>query len=154
MLGEGPNDQTSYRSGDASLAAMNTATPFQYRAAKAGLTEQIIREVVTVFYDRIRRDPVLGPVFEQAITDWDAHIERIMLFWLTATRLGRGYVGKNFMPAHLQHRSIRSEHLPRWLKLFEETVSERCSPEGASVLMDIAKRMAETLELALARREA
>ncbi|MGH9549499.1 MAG: group III truncated hemoglobin [Terriglobales bacterium] len=132
---------------------MITSGPFQYRAAESGITEQLIRDVVFKFYEKIRRDAVLGPIFAEAIgQDWDSHLERIILFWLTATRLQRGYNGRNFMPAHLRHRSIRADHIPRWLELFRDTATERCSPEGASALIDIAERMAETLELGLAKQ--
>ena len=133
---------------------MSISVPFQYPAAEAGLTEQLVRNVVILFYEKVRRHPVLGPLFAEAIgADWDAHVERITLFWLHATRLRRGYDGKNFMPAHLRHQSIQVDLIPRWLALFRKTVAEQCSPRGASVLVDIAERMAETLELGLARRD-
>lgn len=133
---------------------MNTALPFQNRAKESDLTAQLVQHVVIRFYDQIRRDAVLGPIFEDAIGEhWDEHIERIVQFWLTATRLGRGYDGKNFKPRHLIRRSIRAEHLPRWLALFRETATEQCSPEGAYALIDIAERMSETLEIGLARRD-
>lgn len=132
---------------------MNTTLPFRDRAKESGLTAEIVRHVVIEFYNEIRRDEVLGPIFEEAIgSHWDEHIERIIQFWLTATRLGRGYDGRNFMPAHLKHASIHADQLPRWLALFRQTAVERCSPECASVLIDIAERMAETLEIGLTRR--
>lgn len=131
---------------------MITSVPFQYRAAESGITEQLIRDVVFKFYEKIRNDAVLGPIFADAIGhDWDSHIERVILFWMTATRLERGYNGRNFMPAHLRHRSIRADHIPRWLALFRDTATEHCSSEGASVLIDIAERMAETLEIGIAK---
>jgi hemoglobin len=133
---------------------MNTSTPFEHRAAASGLTEPLLREVVLSFYEKVRRDAVLGPVFAEAIgDDWDPHIERIMLFWLTATRLGRGYDGRSFIPTHVRNRSIRADQLPRWLALFRETAAEQCAPQAASVLIDIAERMAETLEISLGRRD-
>jgi hemoglobin len=58
------------------------------------------------------------------------------------------------MPAHLRNRSIRVDQLPRWLELFRDTAAEQCPPEIASGLVDIAERMAETLEIGLARRDA
>jgi hemoglobin len=131
---------------------MKISAPFQYRAKESGLTAELVRHVIVLFYEKIRRDNVLGPIFEEAIgQDWDSHIERIVQFWLTATRLGAGYDGKNFMPAHLKHRSIHTSQIPRWLELFRETTIQRCHPEGALVLIDIAERMAETLEIGLAR---
>jgi hemoglobin len=128
--------------------------PFEYRGAAAGLTEPLIRAVILSFYEKIRRDPVLGPTFAEAIgDDWTPHIERIVLFWLTATGLQRGYEGRNFMPAHLRHASVRAELLPRWLDLFRRTTAEHCTPESARALIDIAERMAQTLEIGLARKD-
>jgi hemoglobin len=137
------------------FATVNATEQFRYRADEAGITPQLIESVVVAFYGKVRVDPVLGPIFENAIgADWDAHIKRIISFWLTATRLARGYEGRRFMPAHLQHRSIHADHLPRWLALFRQTLEERCSPLQATVLADIAERMAENIELGLNRREA
>lgn len=134
---------------------MNTSTPFEHRAAALGLTEPLLRQVILSFYEKVRADAVLGPVFAEAIgDDWGPHIERIMLFWLTATRLSRGYGGRNFMPVHLRNLAIRAEQLPRWLELFRETCAEQCSPQAASALVDIAERMAETLQIGLGRRDA
>jgi hemoglobin len=130
------------------------STAFEYRAAAAGLTEPLVRKVVLLFYEKVRHDPMLGPVFAAAIGEsWESHIERIIQFWLTAMRLGRGYDGRNFMPAHLRNPSIRSALLPRWLEIFRETTAEHCSSQAASVLMDIAERMAETLQIGLDRRD-
>src|SRR5262249_9680222 len=102
---------------------------FEYRRPPA-LTENVVRKVVSEFYAHVREDEVLGPVFEGAIgPHWDEHIERINRFWLTATRLGSGYKGNEFMPAHLRHASIRADLIPRWLKLFQEIVDKLCPPE-------------------------
>ena len=134
---------------------MTTPVAFEYPAAAAGLTEPLVRQVVLSFYEKVRGDAVLGPVFAAAIGgDWDPHIERIMLFWLTATQLKRGYDGRNFMPAHLKNPAIRPDQLPRWLELFRETAAGQCTPQAASALVDIAERMAETLAISLKRRDA
>src|SRR5690242_13108693 len=106
---------------------MRSATPFQHRATAVGLTEALVRRVIDAFYERVRRDAVLGPVFAEAIgDDWAPHIEKINQFWLTATRLGSGYESRRFLPAHRQHRSIRADQLPRWLQLFRQTAHEHC----------------------------
>jgi hemoglobin len=127
---------------------------FRYRAAAVGITAPIIRDVIHSFYDKVRRDAVLAPIFEPAIgRHWDHHIEKVYLFWLTATRLGSGYAARNFLPAHMRHRSIGVVELSRWLSLFEETLHERCPPEMSEVLLDIANRMAENIQLGIARRE-
>jgi hemoglobin len=133
---------------------MRITAPFQHRAAAVGLTEALVRRVISAFYDKVRRDAVLGPVFAEAIgSDWAPHIEKINQFWLTATRLGGGYESARFLPAHMQHSSIRADQIPQWLRLFRETAGEYCSPEAAAVLVDIAERMAETIAVGLARRD-
>ena len=133
---------------------MNRPVAFQSRAIESGVTAALVRDVVLAFYAKVRRDDVLGPLFEAAIgADWDAHIERIVRFWLTATRLERSYDGSTFMRAHLQHRSIRVEHIRRWFELFDATLAECCAPAPAAALRDIAVRMAENIEIGLKRRD-
>jgi hemoglobin len=132
---------------------MSASDAFRQRAAEAGLTEPLVREVIASFYEQVRQDPVLGPVFYGVLgDDWTAHLNRINLFWLTVTRLGQGYQAKNFMPAHVRHPSIHAEQLPRWLALFRQTARSTCPPEAADVLIDIAERMAESMKIGLERR--
>jgi hemoglobin len=129
-------------------------TAFTHRARAAGLTEPLVRQVIDAFYAKVRQDPILAPVFNGIIKDdWPAHIERIFAFWLTATRLGSGYDGRAFMPAHLKHGAIRAEQLPQWLLLFRETAREHCPPDAADVLIDTAERMADSIRMSLARRD-
>jgi hemoglobin len=129
-------------------------TAYTHRAVAAGLTEPLVRQVIDAFYVKVRRDPLLGPVFNGIIKDdWPAHIERITAFWLTATRLGSGYDGRRFMPVHLAHAAIRAELLPQWLLLFRDTAHELCPPAAAEVLMDIAERMADSIRISLVRRD-
>lgn len=34
-------------------------------------TEDEVSQLVHAFYDSVREDPVLGPIFDRHITDWD-----------------------------------------------------------------------------------
>ena len=43
--------------------------------AETGLDEGILRSLVHRFYDKVRADEVLGPVFAGRITDWAPHLE-------------------------------------------------------------------------------
>lgn len=133
---------------------MVTPSAFEYRAAAVGLTVPVLREVIYAFYyEKVRQDAVLAPIFVQALGDkWDHHIEKVLLFWLTATGLGSGYQARNFLPAHVRHRSIGAAELSRWLALFEETLNQRCSPEVSEVLLDIARRMAENIQIGISRQ--
>ncbi|MBX9841122.1 MAG: group III truncated hemoglobin [Xanthobacteraceae bacterium] len=133
---------------------VSATTPFKHHPAESGLTESLVRKVIVSFYENVRDDALLGPIFSEAIGEnWDSHIERVARFWLTATRLGSGYDGRNFMPAHRRHSSIRADHLSHWLALFRATAAHHCPPQAALALVDIAERMAETLQISLARRD-
>ena len=44
-------------------------TAYTHRARAAGLTESLLRQVIDALYAKVRRDPLLGPVFEGIIKD-------------------------------------------------------------------------------------
>ena len=48
-----------------------------------GITEEMIETVVHGFYDRIRIDPALGPIFNRVIPAeaWPAHLSKMCDFW-------------------------------------------------------------------------
>ena len=124
----------------------DTSAAFQHRALAAGVTAAIIREVIHAFYDRVRKDPLLGPIFEAALGGkWELHLEKISQFWLTATRLGGRYDGRDFMPAHRKLSAVGSEHMDRWLSLFRQTLMERCTPAAADALYEIAAWMGDSI---------
>lgn len=132
---------------------MSPSQPFQDRALSVGLTAPVLRDVVYAFYDKVRNDEMLAPIFNKAIgPKWDHHIEKVYQFWLMATRLGTGYQARNFMLAHLRHSAIGAAEASRWLALFKETLEERCSAEIGDVLFDIANRMAENILVGLEKQ--
>lgn len=115
------------------------------------LDEAMIRDVVHGFYDEVRRDPLLGPVFNGAITpeEWPAHLDKLCDFWsATLLRTGR-YAGRP-LPPHLRIPGLGEDHFRRWLGLFRDTVRRRCPPEAAALFMDRALRIAHSFRLAVA----
>ncbi|WP_024587546.1 group III truncated hemoglobin [Aliihoeflea sp. 2WW] len=112
------------------------------------LTEELIECVVHTFYDRVRQDSMLGPIFEARLGGrWDAHLANMVAFWSTvAMRSGR-YTGR----PHAAHQGLALEHthFARWLQLFETTVSELCTADAAAFLIDRAQRIAESLQIGL-----
>ncbi len=127
------------------------SAPYEHKF-DADLTGDVLRRVVEAFYAKARQDAALGPVFNALVDDWDAHIEKVTAFWLYATRLDRSYDARDFMPAHVRHPQIQASLLPRWLDLFRRTAKEICTAAVADILIDIAERMATSIELSLARR--
>ena len=128
---------------------------YEHKATNAGIAEAVMRRLIPAFYARVRRDPMLGPVFDTIIDDrWPAHIETVISFWLYVTRLDRSYNARNFIPAHIKHAAIRADLIPQWLALFRDTAEDFCSADCAAVLVDIAQRMASSLQISLEKREA
>lgn len=105
-----------------------------------GITDELIRAVVTEFYRRARRDDHLGPVFEKYVQDWETHLTKMTDFWSAALlRTGR-YSGRPIE----QHRAIdglSASHFSRWLELFEATVHDLCDPQEARAFLIRAQRM-------------
>ncbi len=111
------------------------------------ITEADIRVLVDRFYAKARRDPVIGPVFDRAVDDWDAHLATLADFWSSVMLTSRRYKG-NPMAAHLKH-PIEAPFFDRWLRMWRETASEVFDPGVAAQFSAKAERIAESLKLAL-----
>lgn len=123
----------------------------QDNAADLGITSAYISTLVDTFYDRIRVDHVLGPIFNEAIgEDWDVHLPRMKAFWASVTMNAGLYSGKP-VEAHRKHSdTIESEHFDLWLKLFRQTLEDTApTPETPAYFMVRAERIANSLKLAL-----
>ena len=105
--------------------------------------------LVHSFYARVRADPLLGPVFNRAISDWDAHLDKLCAFWSSVTLMTGRYKGTP-MKAHAELPEISSAHFERWLVLFQATAIKTCPPNPADVFVDRANRIADLLQLGIA----
>ena len=111
------------------------------------VTEPGISALVNRFYGKARLDPAIGPVFEQAVDDWDKHLAKLCDFW-SSVMLTTGRYKGNPMAAHL-NQPIEPEFFDRWLALWHETAGEVFTPETAAQFCFKAERIAESLKLAL-----
>lgn len=113
------------------------------------ITEQGLERLVERFYARVREDPDLGPIFNDAIQDWPEHLEKLIAFWSSVMLTSGRYKGQP-VPAHFKHRSrISPELFDRWLALWTETTAELMPAGAAAALQAKAGRIAESLQLAL-----
>lgn len=115
---------------------------------RTGIDEDMIRTLVHRFYDRIRADETLGPVFSARISDWEPHLARMCAFWSSVT-LQSGRYGGRPMQAHAP-LPVSGAHFDRWLALFEATVDEVCPPAAAAEFKAKARMIAASLELGIA----
>jgi hemoglobin len=112
-------------------------------------TEEAIARLIDGFYADIRRDPSLGPIFERAIgADWPVHLDTMSRFWSSVMLTSGRYKG-NPMAVHLRVAGIAPELFPRWLALFEAKAAELFAPDLAAAFIAKARRIAESLKLAL-----
>jgi len=116
--------------------------------AETGIDEAMIAGLVGAFYDKVRVDPLLGPVFDARISDWGPHLQQMRLFWSSVALMSGAYHGRP-MPKHLP-LPVDARHFDRWLELFRETAREVCPPAAADHFIERAERIAESLELGIA----
>ncbi len=112
---------------------------------RTGIDETMIAQLVHRFYERARRDPLIGPIFERRVADWDAHLARMCDFWSSVALMSGRYHGQP-MAAHLP-LPIEAPHFQRWLELFSATAEEVCPPSAAAHFVARAERIAESLQL-------
>lgn len=102
------------------------------------------------FYDRVRDDDLLGPLFEAWIGDWPSHLHRMCAYWSSMALATDQYHGQP-MVAHFL-LPVDARHFDRWLEIFKETAREICPPPAAERFYELAVRIAMSLELGVARR--
>lgn len=49
-------------------------------------SEEEVSQLVHTFYDAVRQDAVLGPIFQRHVADWDVHMPKMVDFWSSALR--------------------------------------------------------------------
>jgi hemoglobin len=118
---------------------------------RAGIDEAMIERLVRVFYGRARLDPLIGPVFEAQVHDWDVHIWQICDFWSSVMLKSGRYRGQP-MVAHMP-LPVGTPHFDRWLEIFTETAREIYPPVAAAQFIERAHRIAESLELGIASQK-
>ena len=113
--------------------------------ARTGLDDAMLARLVHGFYDRVRTDPLLGPVFADQITDWGPHLEKMVDFWSSVALMTGRYHGAP-MPKHLP-LPVEGAHFDRWLDLFRQTAHEVCPPQGADWVIERAERIAGSIHM-------
>ncbi|WP_418502036.1 group III truncated hemoglobin [Flagellimonas sp.] len=104
-----------------------------------------IRQLVDLFYGKVRKDDLLGNIFNRIIQDhWTEHLEKMYRFWQTILLSEHTYFGSPFVPhANLP---IRKAHFDRWKQLFFATVDENFEGEKAMEAKHRAEKMAEIFQ--------
>lgn len=145
--GAGPDGTPPARDLRAAAEARRLAITAQVQA-ETGIDDAMIERLVRGFYERVREDAVLGPIFAARIEVWEPHLEQMFAFWSSVALMSGRYHGQP-MAKHLP-LPVDARHFDRWLALFERTAHDLCPPKAAAHFTTLARRIAESLELGIA----
>lgn len=104
-------------------------------------TRKDIIQIVDSFYEKVRKDELIGPLFDDvAKVDWEEHLPKLYNFWEDLLLGTDNYRGRPFPP----HTSLnlKIEHFDRWLSLFTGTVDEKFTGIKAEEMKIRARKIA------------
>jgi hemoglobin len=108
-------------------------------------TRQDIQILVDRFYEKVKSDPLLSPVF--AHLDWPKHLPVMYDFWSSILLGDNSYQGNPFQK-HIP-LPITANHFSQWLLLFRKTVDENFSGEKAEEAKSRAESIAGVFQFKL-----
>lgn len=97
-----------------------------------------IELLVHSFYERVRKDELLAPLFSHV--DWPTHLPVMYNFWSSMLLGDQSYQGSPFQK-HMP-LAIDARHFQQWLALFTQTVDEHFTGEKADEVKSRARSIA------------
>ncbi len=118
-------------------------------------TREDIELLVNTFYDKIKKDEIIGFFFNDiAKVNWNEHLPKMYQFWETLLFGQVSYKG-NPMAAHFPINEIKAmekHHFEHWLKVWTATVEELFTGTKAEMAIykaqNISQLMAYKMEMA------
>ncbi|MGX7894508.1 group III truncated hemoglobin [Tsuneonella sp. HG222] len=121
-------------------------------AESVGVDADFVDNLVEDFYEKIREDDLLGPIFAERIVDWPPHLARMKAFWRSVLHNSGEFSG-NPMLKHLAIPGLELHHFARWLELFYETLRQaEGGCEATQFVGGRARMIADSLLTAIAMR--
>lgn len=107
-----------------------------------------IERLVNAFYDKVKKDNVIGYLFNDvAMVNWDEHLPKMYNFWENILFYTGNYSGSPM----IVHRDLHSkstmtkEHFNHWNQLFNETVDGLFEGEKAEEIKSRATNIAAVM---------
>jgi len=119
---------------------------YRRQANGYGIDEEFVSLLVESFYEKIRADKDLGPIFDGVIGEnWPTHMAKMKQFWGAIALKTGDYQGRP-MPAHMKLKQVERWHFDRWLELFAQNLNEIApSAEAKSFFNARAQNIARSL---------
>ncbi|MBP9186876.1 MAG: group III truncated hemoglobin [Bacteroidia bacterium] len=113
------------------------------------LSTQDIEKLVNTFYDNIRKDELLAPIFDMRISaeKWPVHLEKMYRFWGSILLQTQNYNGSPF-DKHIG-LPIDGTHFKQWIDIFYKTIDELFEGEVAATAKERAANIARIFEFKL-----
>ena len=115
-------------------------------AIRRDLRDEDLDELLTAFYAIIASDPLLARYFAEV--DMSVHMPRIVAFWSTLLFRTRSYTGNAFRP-HMAMPGLTGDHFARWVATLERVVDAQFAGPSASLMKELAHRIAYSMQLRL-----
>ncbi|MGH2667322.1 group III truncated hemoglobin [Flavobacterium sp.] len=109
--------------------------------------------LVSSFYAKIKTNEEIGPFFNTAIKDWDAHMGKLTDFWENNLFAVRKYFGNPIL-SHQQvdrkcNYTINASAFGLWLNIWFETLNDLFEGENTETLKRRARKMGTVLLVAI-----
>lgn len=114
-----------------------------------------VSKLVHAFYDKIRADETLGPIFNAHLSaeEWPPHLEKLTDFWET-NLFGVPKFRGNPPRAHAEvdqnlNYGVTQEHFAQWIRLWFKTIDEMYEGRLADRAKNAARKMSTGLFMAI-----
>ncbi len=112
--------------------------------------EEDIKFLIDTFYQKVRKDDVIGHIFNEVIgDDWSKHLPIMYSFWETVL-LGKVSYKGNAIRKHVdidRKMPLEQAHYQRWLLLWDQTTDQHFSGTIAEQAKKKAATMMQLIEM-------
>jgi len=113
-------------------------------------TNEDIRQVVLLFYDKVKQDALLKSYFTEIIPiDWERHIPTMCSFWENVLFYTGNFNGNPLSTHKRIHllKQTNATHFEQWLFLFYQSIDELYIGKNAEKMKTHAASIAQIMQL-------
>jgi hemoglobin len=103
-----------------------------------------LQRLLKHFYADVRQHALIGPIFNQQITDWPSHMKTIASFWAQLLGGHAKYAGR--MPAKHLNLGLEERHFQVWLQLWEFNCAACLKRNEAKEMIGLAHEIGRRLK--------
>ncbi|PZP52000.1 MAG: sec-independent protein translocase TatC [Pseudopedobacter saltans] len=116
-------------------------------------TREDVELLVNSFYDKVKLNGTIGPIFNNVILDWDEHLPKMYSFWSSILLEEHSYSG-NPMSIHIRMSKtvpLQEKEFSEWLRLFAQTINDLFVGEKAEEAKTRATNIARLMQYKIER---